>query len=78
MRIPQPLTNTCGFSTRKHVIFCTLWNIYLYLLQKYLQLVTETWILVICFIDPACSMMINTLAMASKGKDDGPSSVGHN
>ena len=62
---------TCNFS---HFLI----KIYLYLLQKYLQHVTETWILVIWSIHPACSMMINILAMTSNDKYNGPSSVGHN
>ena len=62
---------TCDFSH-------SLLKIYFYLLQKHLQHVTEPWILVIWLIHPACSMMINTLAMTSIDKYNGPSSVGHN
>ena len=62
---------TCNFS---HFLFKRC----LYLLQKYLQHVTEPWILVIWLIHPACSMMINILAMTSNDKYNGPSSVGQN
>ena len=53
------------FSKKKCSFLHFLLKIYLYLLQKYLQHVTETWISVIWLIHSACSMMINTLAMTS-------------
>ena len=34
MQSPQPLTNICGFSTRKHVIFCTFYQKYTFIYCK--------------------------------------------
>ena len=67
MQSPQPLTNICGFSRQRNFSHFLL-KIYLHLLQKYPQHVTETWISVIWLIHPACSMMINTQAMTSNNK----------
>ena len=78
-KMPPAADEYLRFFNKKTCIFSNfLLKIYLYLLQKYLQHVTETWILVIWLIHSACSMMINTPAMTSNDKYNGPSSVGHN
>ena len=79
MQSHQPLTNICGFSTRKHVIFCTFYQKYTFIYRKKIpSRVTESWILVIWLIHSPCSVMINTLAMTSNDKYNGPLTVGRN